>query len=291
MDYFYCDFHTHTNLSDADSNLSPQKLIDLARKHDIGVLAITDHNSTEDLTLLRKENPDIHLVQGAEVSCRYTDSIGVEHEIHIPALGFDPDNAGMKALFRQNQPDRRPYIEEILYKLRCNGIDLGTYEDIKRSAPNSKHLGRMQIAKEMVHQGFVASVSEAFGEFIGGFGARRAYVPNNLRYVTMEQANSAIREAGGHAVLAHLFYYRMDDYEYRRLVRYFRDFGGTAMETEYGRYSRRQRDVLYGHFAKPNGLMVSCASDYHGVDADETLDHRFSSALCEPLLEALGIKE
>lgn len=290
MNYSYCDFHTHTNLS--DGNLSPQQLIDLARKHDIRVLAATDHNSTEDLTLLRQANPDIHLVQGAEISCRYTDSIGVEHEIHIPALGFDPGNAEMKELFRQNQPDRRPYIEEILYKLRCNGIDLGTYEDIRRSAPDSKHFGRMQIAKVMVEKGAggVSSISEAFDEYIGSFGARRAYVPNTLCYVTMEQAVSAIRNAGGQAVLAHLFYYRMDDYENRRLVRYFRDLGGTAMETEYGRYSRRQRDVLYEHFAKPNGLMVSCASDYHGVDADETLDHRFGSALCEPLLEALGIK-
>lgn len=289
MKDIYCDFHTHTNLS--DGNRTPQELVDLARKCGIGVLAITDHNSTADLTALRRANPDMKLVQGSEISCSYRDSIGKEHEIHIPALGFDPDNQRMQALLRHNQPDRRPYVEQILEKLRSNGIDLGTYEDIGRTAPDSNHFGRMQIAKVMQTRGFVSSVTEAFDKYIGSFGQRLAYVPNPLRYVTMEETIEVIRQAGGQAVLAHLYYYQLDPEENRRLVRSFREMGGTAMETEYGLYTRSQRDELYQDFARPNGLMISCASDFHGVDEDETLDHRFRCSLCAPLLEALGLPD
>lgn len=287
MKDIYCDFHTHTNLS--DGNLTPQELVDLARKVGIGVLAITDHNSTMDLYALRRNHPDINLVQGTEISCSYIDSTGLEREIHIPALGFDPDDEGMKALLRHNQPDRRPYVEEILEKLRCCGIDLGTYEDIGRTAPDSNHFGRMQIAKVMQNRGYVSSVNEAFDKYIGSFGQRLAYVPNPLRYVTMEETIHVIRQAGGQAVLAHLYYYQLDAQENRRLVRRFREMGGTAMETEYSIYTRQQRDALYEQFARPNGLMISCASDFHGVDDDETLDHRFRSSLCAPLMEALGV--
>lgn len=236
--------------------------------------------------MLRQANPDIHLVQGAEISCRYTDSIGDEHEIHIPALGFDPNNSSMKDLLHQNQSNRETYIEEILYRLRCNQVDLGTYEELLLKNAEWKRLGRMQIAKEMVRREFVPSVRAAFSEYLGEYG--RAYVPKK-HFVTIEQAISVIREAGGQAVIGHLLSYRMDDYEMHRLVRRFKDLGGTSIETEYGRYSQHQRDALREAFALPNGLMVSCASDYHGVDIEETLDHRFHHTLCEPLLEALGI--
>ena len=48
------DMHTHTNYSDGD--LSPMELIERAIKNNIGVLAITDHDTLEGIKSVDKNN-------------------------------------------------------------------------------------------------------------------------------------------------------------------------------------------------------------------------------------------
>ena len=55
MNHPYIDLHTHTCLS--DGNLTPEELLTAAREAGIGILAITDHNSTGDLTAWRAAFP------------------------------------------------------------------------------------------------------------------------------------------------------------------------------------------------------------------------------------------
>lgn len=287
MKYPYIDLHTHTNRS--DGSMDPQALVDLARESGVGILAITDHNRTMDMTQLRRNNPDLWLIQGAEVSCCYQDTSGRRRDVHVVALGFDPENEEMQELLARNSPDRRPYIEKILARLRENGIDVGAYEDIQRSAPESDHFGRLQIAKEMVRLGFVADIDEAYDEYIGAFGKRRAYVPNPLKYATLEEAVQTILATGGVAVLAHLFYYQLDDAENHILVRKFKGLTGDrgGLETEYACYTDEERARLRNEFAAPYNLTPSCASDFHDLQDGDTLAHKFRQADYEKLLETL----
>lgn len=289
MNLPYIDLHTHTCLS--DGNLTPMELLTAAREAGIGILALTDHNSTEDLTSWRAAFPELQLVQASEITCRYTAPDGVQHELHVVALGIDPENEKLRAVLRNNQPDRRPYITAILEKLRAQGIEVGTYDELQAANPNSRHFGRMQIAREMVRRGYVRTADEAFDIYMGAHGERRAYVQNPLRYVSLEEAVDAILSAGGVPVLAHLYYYLMDAEGERALVRRFRELAGekAAMEVEYAAYNRGQRDALRA-LADEFGLMYSCASDFHGNLEGETLAHRFDAALCRPVLEMLGIR-
>lgn len=279
----YIDLHTHTCLS--DGNLTPEELLTAAREAGIGILAITDHNSTEDLTAWRAAFPELTLIQGAEITCRY-----LQHELHVVALGIDPENPKLRAVLAQNQPDRRPYLTAILDKLRNLGLDVGTYDELQAANPHSRHFGRMQIAKEMVNRGYVNSADEAFDIYMGAHGQRLAYVANPLKYVSLEEAVEAILSAGGVPVLAHLYYYLLDSEGERALVRRFKELAGdrAAMEVEYAAYDRAQRDALKA-LADEFGLMHSCASDYHGNLEGETLAHGFDRVLSEPLLEILGL--
>ena len=279
----YIDLHTHTCLS--DGNLTPEELLREAREAGIGILAITDHNSTEDLTAWRAAFPELTLIQGAEITCRY-----LQHELHVVALGIDPSNPKLRAVLAQNQPDRRPYLTAILDKLRALGLDVGTYDELQAANPHSRHFGRMQIAKEMANRGYVNSADEAFDIYMGAHGQRLAYVANPLKYVSLEEAVEAISSAGGVPVLAHLYYYLLDAQGERALVRRFKELAGdkAAMEVEYAAYDREQRDALKA-LADEFGLMHSCASDYHGNLEGETLAHGFDRALSEPLLEVLGV--
>lgn len=279
----YIDLHTHTCLS--DGNLTPEALLRDAREAGIGILAITDHNSTEDLAAYRAAFPELRLIQGAEITCRY-----LQHELHVVALGIDPENPKLRAVLAQNQPDRRPYLTAILDKLRALGLDVGTYDELQAANPHSRHFGRMQIAKEMVNRGYVSSADEAFDIYMGAHGQRLAYVANPLKYVSLEEAVEAILSAGGVPVLAHLYYYLLDAEGERALVRRFKELAGekAAMEVEYAAYDRAQRDALKA-LADEFGLMHSCASDYHGNLEGETLAHGFRRELAGPLLEALGV--
>lgn len=284
----YIDLHTHSNVS--DGCLPPRELIARSRAAGVGILALTDHNSTADLTALREEFPDMTLLQGSEVTCRYNASDGNSHELHVVALGFDPDHPKMREIFRRNQPDRRPYITAILEKLAALGIDVGTYDELQAANPDSRHFGRMQIAQEMKNRGYVDSVNEAFDVYMGAHGERRAYVANPLRYVSLEEAVDAILSAGGVAVLAHLYYYLMDDARSRELLQTFKTLTGDrgAMEVHYGAYTQEQRRAL-GALAAEFDLMPSCASDYHGNMDGETLAHGFDAEICRPILEKLGV--
>ena len=283
MNHPYIDLHTHTCLS--DGNLTPEELLTAARAAGIGILAITDHNSTEDLTAYRAAFPELTLIQGAEITCRY-----LQHELHVVALGIDPEDPKLRAVLAQNQPDRRPYLTAILDKLRSLGLDVGTYDELQAANPHSRHFGRMQIAKEMVNRGYVNSADEAFDIYMGAHGQRLAYVANPLKYVSLEEAVEAILSAGGVPVLAHLYYYLLDAEGERALVRRFKELAGekAAMEVEYAAYDRAQRDALKA-LADEFGLMHSCASDYHGNLEGETLAHCFDRALSGPLLEMLGV--
>ena len=206
------------------------------------------------------------------------------------ALGIDPDDPKLRAVLQNNQPDRRPYLSAILEKLRALGIDVGTYDELQAANPNSRHFGRMQIAKEMQRRGYVATADEAFDIYMGAHGQRLAYVANPLKYVTLEEAVEAILSAGGISVLAHLYYYLLDAEGERALVRRFKELAGdkAAMEVHYAAYTPAQRESLAA-IADEFGLMHSCASDFHGNLADETLAHGFGREQCAALLAALGL--
>lgn len=281
----YIDFHTHTTLS--DGAYTPMELCRMAQSAGISTLAITDHNRTDDLTALRKAFPDLRLIQGAEISCRYTGD-GKNTEIHLIGLGIDADNPQLKALLARNQPDRAPYFNAILDRLRKCGIDFGDYTELCKLLPHRQRIGRMDIAKLMMDQGYVSSVEEGFNEYIGAHGKRRAYVQNPLQYVSLEDAVEAVVAAGGAAVLAHLYYYQLSDAENDRLLRHFKALSGEsgAMEVFYSLYSPQQRGILQS-LADRHDLMYSAASDFHGQDENVTLENHFSPDQCTRLLRFL----
>lgn len=301
----FCDFHTHTQCS--DGRLTPVELIKKAYDAGIRVLSITDHNYTEDLSPLRKAVADefdeeMVLVHGSEVSAIYVDGKGSAHELHIVALGFNPDDPNMKALLTAHQPDRKPYIDAILKRLKneCD-VDIGSYESIRAQFPEKSYIGRMTLARIMTDRGITASVDEAFDRYLGSHGERRAYVKNPLRYSSLETVLRTIIQARGIPILAHLLYFDLDDgnrtggEEKERLVRTFKElvdtYGGIGgMEVYYTRYKDMDERLYLLQMARKYGLLISGGSDYHEQETWETLKHRTSCSACSDLLDYLGIK-
>ncbi len=274
----FVDFHTHTVRS--DGQLTPDELILAAKKAGIGVLAITDHNMLcHDIDELQARHPDIRLIQGTEISCMYG-----ETEVHVIGLNVNRNNERLIKTLEQNNENRRVYIDAILARLRDCGIDIGSYEDVCACSPDSKRPGRMHVAKALLSKGYVGSIDEAFDEYVGGFGKKRAFVQNPTRYISMEQAISAIKQAGGIPVLCHLYYYNLFPADAETLVSTFKELAqdNAAMEVAYSRYDKRQRAELC-YLANKYGLLPSAASDYHGFEDTATLDNAFPYEIYERL--------
>lgn len=288
----YIDLHTHTLGSDGD--FSAFEVVEKAQEVGIRILSITDHNHTEDLSALRRAFPEMTLIQGVEINALHRDA-DQEFNIHIVGLGIDPNNEALKGLLAQNNPDRRPYVEAMLKRLREeNGIDLGTYDELKERYPEKRYLGRSVLASRLTELGYTGSVDEGFRIYLGAKGERRAYVPNPIRYGSLEETIRTIAASGGIPVLAHLMTYGMDEAQQLRLVRRFAALvheigcpGG--MEVYYGKYrTAPEREYLLA-LSREYGLMPSAGSDYHRTTEDAALSHAAGWTACRELLTCLGI--
>lgn len=289
----FCDLHVHSAISDGRFSLA--EVIASAEQANIGVLAVTDHDTSSDLSDLRLQT-SISLVQGSEISTLYQDSSGENHVVHLLAWGFNYRHGKILDIFKKNNSPnldlaRREIREIELRKLLSFGIDLGTYDDLKGKWPDKKYLSRNHLADEAVRRGFASNSTIFLDKWIGNYGDRLAFVDQILPFVPMEEAVDAILSAGGICGLAHPLYYRLGDTETEKLVEKFKGLTGNfgALEALYGPYNEAQggyvRDLAARH-----KLMLSAGSDFDGWNPEDSLgSHRFECSDIEPLLEALNI--
>ena len=89
------DLHTHTCYSDGE--LTPDELVDLALKTNVGTLAITDHDTILGLKNIDKENYEkLKIVSGIELSARVE-----KGQMHILGYGVDKDNVELNNTLEQ----------------------------------------------------------------------------------------------------------------------------------------------------------------------------------------------
>lgn len=282
----YCDFHLHSKESDGD--LSRGELIKAAMSFGIGAMAITDHNiclTSEELFALRRAFPEITLLNGAEVSvCYRIPDTGKNHEIHIVALDIKDAETFSKAI-SCNIINKKEYVTEILHKLREVGVDLNcTYSDFEKNCV-SNHIGRNTVAQRMVELGFAKNKDEAYDEYIGDYGKKRAYVAYDAgAYLPLDVAVKEIVRAGGIAVLCHPLNYTFTEEQLLDLVTAFISAGGTAIESNYSAYNSRQRQYLKG-LAERFGLKESAASDFHSFSRVASMDNRFPISIYDNLFD------
>lgn len=82
----YYDFHIHTALSPCgDESMTPNNIVNMALLNDLDAIAITDHNTCENIRAVMKvaEDTEIIIIPGIEIETR--------EEIHIVGLFLDMD--------------------------------------------------------------------------------------------------------------------------------------------------------------------------------------------------------
>lgn len=259
------DLHCHTSLS--DGRYSVREILEMACAKGYSTIAITDHNMVpKNIGELRDEYAvrGLNVLTAAEISALDTDDNGGDLEIHVVALGIDPEK--LEWLFEKCLSNRRGYIEAMLDKLRQAGVADIKYDELT-DYYNTEYIGKSHVAKYMNMLGVVSSVKEGLDRYIGNCGERLCWVAsrNYITYPSLETVVKAILEAGGIPILSHLYYYNLSDELGERLVKKFKLFGGVGMEVYYGDYDEEQTARLKA-LADKYGLKYSCASDFHGWD-------------------------
>ena len=258
------DLHSHSNYSDGE--LSPDELVRFAVESGLKVLAITDHNCVNtNLCQLQKKYADIiSLPPACEFSCGYTTITGRVIQIHINGIAFGLDDKEILRIVEYNNKAMKPYVESILKKLKSEcGINLCTYDELV-SRSTAKSIGRKHIAVEMVRQGLVKDIDEAFDRFLGE--GKPGYVSNATNYASLSEIVKAIVGSNGIAVINHLFKYNLSFAEIDALLNEFKTLAGKqgALEVYYSAYNEEQQFFLKKLADSYGGLLYSCGSDYHG---------------------------
>lgn len=264
----------------------------MAKKANIGVLAITDHDTYDErIEEVKRNEKDILVITGAEFSTKYISSNGQYVTVHVIGLFFDYKNKKIQSMFHESRVNQESYIKAILKKLSDEGMVI-TYEELLKANPGRKVLGRIPIAKLMMQKGFPGceTVYKAMDNWIGSLGLRKCYVEGleYLNFPAMSEVIKTIREAGGIAVLCHPYYYyhQLGNNGIENLIKYFKFYAGSAgaLEVFYKDYTVEQQKNLK-NLADKYELLPSAGSDYHGQDICETLNHHFPITIYDALLE------
>lgn len=260
------DLHSHSNAS--DGLLTPRGLIELAVEMGCDAIALTDHDTTDGLheAGLAAREKNLRFICGVEISvtwplaphgsARHADIKPTT--IHIVGLGIDPANtvlaSGLESI-RAGRLERARRMGEDFERVGINGL----FEDAFDIAENKTMIGRTHFARALAGRGLVKSVGKAFERYLT-FG-RPGYVAH--QWVSVAEAVTWIRVAGGVPVVAHPGRYKLTRAEIRILMDDFKAAGGRAIEVVTGSHQPHQYRE-YAIIAREMDFLASRGSDYHG---------------------------
>ncbi len=264
------DLHSHSQHSDGKSSV--RELLRDAKKRNVQLFAVTDHDtpngSLEAWKLNQEENFSVPLVTGIEFSVLLPPGVPVER-IHMLALGIDLQSSALGNLSKLLQDSRVKRAKQIVTKLQDLGINIAwddlPHDEIKGS------IGRPHIARTLVQLGVVSDVKEAFEKYLKD-GAP-AYVPK-MR-VPLEDAMKITKQLDGLAVWAHPLLECHDIPTLETILELLINHGLGGIEYYYP-YEFRAKNELppkktldelnakLDEFIKARDLIRTAGCDYHG---------------------------
>lgn len=257
------DLHSHTTYS--DGNLTPDELIKLAIKNNVGTLAITDHDSIKafDNITLKEELNDIKIIKGIEFSAKSKTG-----SLHI--LGYDIDTQNKELLNKVEELKNYSInaLLSIIEQLKKDHNIYFTYEEIKELINADRKVGRPDIAKLLIANGYVNSVPEAFDKYLSDAFEKT----NDVRkHIYFEECIDIILKSNGIPVLAHPKSLKLNDKELLILIKKMVKSGLMGIEVYHSTHTEEERKK-YLEIAKELNLLVSGGSDYHGPITKPDID-------------------
>jgi 3',5'-nucleoside bisphosphate phosphatase len=246
------DLHCHSVVS--DGTLTPEALAERAKKNGVELWALTDHDEIggQHRALAAARAQGMKYLTGTEISVTF---IGVT--VHIVGLGFDPDDAAMKAGLQRTRGGRRERAMEMSDGLEKVGIK-GAFEGALKYVGNPDLISRTHFGRFLVETGVCKDTNEVFRKYLTE--GKPGFVEH--RWANLKDAVTWITNGGGVAVIAHPARYKFSANEEFALFSEFKSHGGQAVEVVTGSHTAAEY-VTYAATALEFGLAASRGSDFH----------------------------
>ena len=246
------DLHNHSYYS--DGFFSPAEVVKFAYEADCDLFSLTDHDTTDgiDEAQVEADKLGLELLNGVEISAFWRNMT-----IHIVGLGVDINNDILQTGLAHNQALRKERAEKIALGLWRSGIK-DALEKTK-SLSKTEMLTRTHFAQMLISEGYCKDMKSVFRRYLTGKKPGGVHV----KWKNIDEVINWIHAAGGKAIIAHPFRYRMTHTKIKNMLNDFKGVLGDGLEVVTAT-STDEEVSLGNQFADKYNLLYSYGSDFHG---------------------------
>lgn len=246
------DLHMHSYYS--DGTMSPREIVEDAKKRNVQLIAITDHNVLDSYTELKEaaEEFGINVIRGVEIDARFEDIV-----VHILAYNFQ-DN---EKLFNLVHKAKNELLETSIELIKRMEND---YENISSEDYEAYDYDRRKGGWKGIHYLFDRGITSELFEGVKYYGQYKCG-HEYFDYPTVEEVIDAVHEANGYVVLAHPcnYYKNNTKEEVLEKLEKFKSIGIDGVECYYPANSEMMTETCI-EFCKNNNMIITIGSDSHG---------------------------
>jgi 3',5'-nucleoside bisphosphate phosphatase len=246
------DLHNHSYYS--DGFFSPAEVVKFAYEAGCDLFSLTDHDTTEGIAeaQIEADKLGVELLNGVEISAFWRNMT-----IHVVGLGVDHNNDNLQEGLAFNQRLRKDRAEKIALGLWRSGVQ-DALEKTK-SLSKTEMLTRTHFAQMLIKEGYCKDMKSVFRHYMTG--KKPGGVP--VEWKNIDQVVAWIHAAGGKAIIAHPFRYRMTHTKIKNMLRDFKEVLGDGLEVVTAT-STDEEVSLASQWSDNYNLLASSGSDFHG---------------------------
>ncbi|WP_354495652.1 PHP domain-containing protein [Paenibacillus favisporus] len=251
------ELHCHTTIS--DGSYSFEELAGAALNENIGVLAVTNHDTTKGLVAMLERGRDLGLemIPGIEISAYDMER---SRRVHILGYFIEPGHPALEQVCTPMIHKRHEAARVMVERLIEAGYSI-TWDQVLRYADGGTGVYKQHIMHALIDNGYAKSI---YGELYkklfsrGGNGEEPGMAYVRLDYLHARDAIEAVIQAGGVPVLAHPGQY--GNFEY---VRELVGMGLQGIEVWHSLHGADDEERAM-EYARRYDLVMTGGSDFHG---------------------------
>ena len=246
------DLHMHSYYS--DGTMSPREIVEDAKKRNVQLIAITDHNVLDSYNELKEaaEEFGIKIIRGVEIDARFEDIV-----VHILAYNFE-DNENLFNLVHKAKKELLETSIELIKRMEND------YENISSEDYEAYDYDKRKGGWKGIHYLFDRGITSELFEGVKYYGQYKCG-HEYFDYPNVEEVVKAVHEANGYVVLAHPcnYYKNNTKEEILEKLEKFKSIGIDGVECYYPANSEMMTETCV-EFCKNNDMIITVGSDSHG---------------------------
>ena len=246
------DLHMHSYYS--DGTMSPREIVEDAKKRNVQLIAITDHNVLDSYNELKEaaEEFGIKVIRGVEIDAKFEDIV-----VHILAYNFE-DNENLFNLIHKAKNELLETSIELIKRMEND------YENISSEDYEAYDYDKRKGGWKGIHYLFDRGITSELFEGVKYYGQYKCG-HEYFDYPTVEEVVKAVHEANGYVVLAHPcnYYKNNTKEEILEKLEKFKSIGIDGVECYYPANSEMMTETCV-EFCKNNDMIITVGSDSHG---------------------------